>query len=78
MSLTVTKRKKPQKTPNGRKRVGTTWVFTYETTKEDLVEKTKARLVANMFKQVQDVDFIQTFAPPPSLDLDGIHGGRGQ
>ena len=52
--------------PQGRKSIGAKWVFTYKTDKDGLIVKTKTRLVAKGFSQVQDVDHFQTFAPTPS------------
>ena len=52
--------------PRGRKPVGAKWVFSYKTDKDGTIAKTKARLVATGFSQVQDVDYFQTFAPTPS------------
>ena len=42
--------------PLRRKPVGAKWVFTCKTDKDGLIAKTKARLVARGFSQVQDVD----------------------
>ena len=53
--------------PRGRKPVGAKWVFSYKADKDSLAGKTKARLVATDFSQVQDVDYFQTFAPTPWL-----------
>ena len=52
--------------PRGRKPVGAKWVFSYKTDEDGMIAKTKARLVAKSFSQVQDVDHFQTFAPTPS------------
>ena len=52
--------------PRGRTPVGAKWVFSYKTDKDVLIVKTKDRLVAKGFGQVQDVDYFQTFAPSPS------------
>ena len=41
--------------PLGRKPVGAKWMFTYKTDKDSLIVKTKVRLVAKRFSQVQDV-----------------------
>ena len=40
--------------PQGRRTVGTKWVFTYKMGKDGLIVKTKVRLVAKGFNQVQD------------------------
>ena len=47
--------------PGGRKPVGAKWVFSYETDKDGLIVKTKARLMAKGFSQVQGADHFQTF-----------------
>ena len=52
--------------PRGRKPVGAKWVFSYKTDKDGIIAKTKARLVATGFRQVQDVDYFQTFVPTRS------------
>ena len=52
--------------PRGRKPVGEKLVFWYKTDKDGIIAKTKERLVAKGFSQVQNVDLIQTFAPTPS------------
>ena len=52
--------------PRGRKLVGAIWVVSYKTDKVGIIAKTKARPVAKVFSQVQDVDYFQTFAPTPS------------
>ena len=52
--------------PRGRKPVGAKWVFSYKTGRGGIIAKTKVRLVAEGFSQVQDVDYFQTFAQIPS------------
>ena len=41
-------------------------MFTYKMDKDGLKVKTKARLEAKGFSQVEDADYFQTFAPTPS------------
>ena len=52
--------------PRGRKPVGVKSIFSYKTDKDGIMTQTKARLAAKGFIQVQDVDYIQTFAPTVS------------
>ena len=49
--------------PRGRKAVGTRWVYDVKVDTEGVVEKYKARLVAQGFSQQQGIDFNETFAP---------------
>ena len=52
--------------PQGKKPVGTRWVYTVKPM-QDGGEKFKARIVAKGFSQVKDVDFKETFAPTAKL-----------
>ena len=67
--------------PRGRKPVGAKLVFSYKTDKDGIIAKTKARLVAKVFSQVQDVDYFQTFEPTPSSAsikiLAAVANGQG-
>ena len=62
------------------------WVFTWKTNGLGKVVRAKARLVARGFRQVEGVDYFETFAPTPAsswvrllasiaceLDLDLCH-----
>ena len=62
------------------------WVFTWKTNELGKVVRAKARLVARGFRQVEGVDYFETFAPTPAsscvrllasiaceLDLDLCH-----
>ena len=44
----------------GRKPLGAKWVFSYKTDKDGIMAKSRARLVAKCFSQVQDVDYFFT------------------
>ena len=67
--------------PRGRKPVGVKSIFSYKTDKDGIMTKTKARLAAKSFSQVQDVDYFQTFAPIPSSAslkiLAAVANGQG-
>ena len=52
--------------PGGRKPVGAKWVFSYKTDKDGIIAKANTSLVTKGFSQVQDIDYIQMFAPTPS------------
>jgi transposase InsO family protein len=49
--------------PPGKKAVGCKWVFTVKYTPTGLIDRYKARLVAQGFSQVPGDDFLETFSP---------------
>ena len=49
--------------PPGKQLLGHTWVFTVKYTPIGLIDRYKARLVAQGFKQVSGDDFLETFSP---------------
>ena len=53
-------------TPKGRKVVGSRWVHTYKGDRHRNCPKTKSRVVAKGFTQVQDVDYHETTSPTPA------------
>ena len=52
--------------PKGRKGVGSRWVHTYKGDGHGNCQKTKSRVVAKGFTQVQDVDYHETTSPTPA------------
>ena len=50
----------------GRKVVGSRWVHTYKGDGHENCLKTKSRVVAKGFTQVQDVDYHETTSPTPA------------
>ena len=52
--------------PKGRKIVGSRWVHTYKGNGHGNCLKTKSRVVAKGFTQVQDVDYHETMSPTPA------------
>ena len=51
------------KLPKGRKALGSKWVFKTKRDTDGKVSRYKARLVAQGFRQVEGLDFHETFAP---------------
>ena len=52
--------------PKGRKDVGSRWVYTYKGEGHGNCLKTKFRVVAKGFTQLQDVDQLETTSPTPA------------
>ncbi len=53
--------------PDGRKVIGSKWVFRIKRGPDGQVQKYKARIVAQGFTQVEGLDYNQTFAPVVKL-----------
>lgn len=54
--------------PDGRRTVGSKWVFSVKYTPTGLIDKFKARLVAQGFSQIHGTDFEETFSPTVRLE----------
>jgi transposase InsO family protein len=54
--------------PEGRKAVGSRWVFTVKTDEEGNITRHKARFVAQGYTQVEGVDYTETFAAVAKYD----------
>ena len=52
--------------PKRRNVVGSEWVHTYKDDGHEICSKTKSRVVAKGFTQVQDVDYHETTSPTPA------------
>lgn len=52
--------------PQGRKAMGSKWVFKIKYNTDESIARFKAKLVAQRFSQVQGIDFSETFAPTTS------------
>ena len=55
------------KLPNGRKHVGSKWVFKKKLNAKGKVKKYKAQLVAKWYSQVEGIDFSDIFSPLAKL-----------
>jgi len=49
--------------PQGRKAIGSKWVFKLKLDSEGNIDRYKARIVAKGYSQVEGIDFNETFAP---------------
>ena len=50
----------------GENAIGSQWVLSYKSNKDENITKTKARLVAKGFMQREGVNYLQTLAPTPA------------
>jgi hypothetical protein len=54
--------------PEGKKAIGSRWGFKIEKNSEGIAERYKARFCAKGFRQVEGVDFTETFAPVAKMN----------
>ncbi|GKC79400.1 putative ribonuclease H-like domain-containing protein [Tanacetum coccineum] len=54
--------------PFGKKAIGTKWVFRNKRDERSIVVKNKARLVAQGFRQEEDIDYDEVFAPVARIE----------
>ncbi|KAK8951871.1 hypothetical protein KSP39_PZI004884 [Platanthera zijinensis] len=54
--------------PPGKRTVGSRWVFTVKQNQDGVVERYKARLVAQGYTQAQGIDYQETFAPVAKMN----------
>ena len=54
--------------PSGKTIIGTRWVYRNKEDKDGVIIRNKARLVAQGFTQVQDLDYGETFAPVARIE----------
>ncbi|GJS64876.1 putative ribonuclease H-like domain-containing protein [Tanacetum coccineum] len=58
----------PKKLPNGKKAIGTKWVFRNKKGERGIVIKTKARLVAQGYTQEEWIDYDEVFSPVSKIE----------
>ncbi|GKB02337.1 copia protein, partial [Tanacetum coccineum] len=54
--------------PNGKRAIGTKWVFRNKKDERGMVVKNKARLVAQSYTQEEGIDFDEVFAPVARIE----------
>ncbi|GJS75774.1 putative ribonuclease H-like domain-containing protein [Tanacetum coccineum] len=55
--------------PNGKRAIGTKWVYKNKTDKRGIVVKNKARLVAQGYTQEEGIDYDKVFAPVSKIEV---------
>ncbi|GJY13015.1 putative ribonuclease H-like domain-containing protein [Tanacetum coccineum] len=58
----------PKKLPNGKRAIGTKWVFRNKKDERGIVIKNKARLVAQGYTQEEGIDYDKVFAPVARIE----------
>ncbi|GKB77309.1 putative ribonuclease H-like domain-containing protein [Tanacetum coccineum] len=58
----------PKKLPNGKRAIGTKWVFRNKKDKRGIVIKNKARLVAQGYTQEEGIDYDEVFSPVARIE----------
>ncbi|GJT35092.1 putative ribonuclease H-like domain-containing protein [Tanacetum coccineum] len=58
----------PKKLPNGKRAIGTKWVFKNKKDERGIVIKNKARLVAQGYTQEEGIDYDEVFAPVARIE----------
>ncbi|GKC95906.1 putative ribonuclease H-like domain-containing protein, partial [Tanacetum coccineum] len=58
----------PKKLPNGKRAIGTKWVFRNKKDERGIVIKNKARLVAQGYTQKEGIDYDEVFAPVSRIE----------
>ncbi|GJX52715.1 putative ribonuclease H-like domain-containing protein [Tanacetum coccineum] len=58
----------PKKLPNGKRAIGTKWVFRNKKDERGIVIKNKARLVAQGYTQEEGIDYDEVFAPVARIE----------
>ncbi|GKG32806.1 copia protein, partial [Tanacetum coccineum] len=54
--------------PNGKKAIGTKWVYINKKDERGIVIKSKARLVAQGYTQEEGIDYDEVFAPVARIE----------